>query len=527
MDYSYYKEVQAERAIQGNFSSGQINFKFNLNGTNNSWVPSKSYMKIKLKISKGDDSRLDKEYGIAPNLNICDNIFQQIDMRINDKIVSEWNDYIPQCATLKMRLNKSKNRREALLSSCNYSQIYITERINDVSNNGSEQPYRYAEEMVGQLTRAQTFGGAQIDEGADTLALGANDGILTWVDGAGGDLDLRNASNLNVGDVIKLTNPAEFTGLYIIQSINQLTITVSPPPSVAGVAANIANNAAFNIRKVIDGKYLRKQGANDLDLIWTPPIGFWDINEELCGNFKLELTPHAEGIWQKLAVEGLSDRQALGSNEAADVNKFKVEIREILLYLWLNVKSSPMNGQKNIRISDIKCNAQTLTTNSLTSKVFNIDKRNHSVTLAFQDSAVGDDITLSRSKFKISNEEEQNLVRYYINMNHLTLPNPIPSLEVNYSGGINNIIQRYYESLNYSYNDDRYESHESVKEWLDCGPYFHYKWREKGDSSGQCEVYSNFSSAFTRNPQMLLFDHYYRNIALDIRNGEVIDVQCS
>ena len=53
------------------------------------WNPSKSYLKFRMSLKKGDGTPLDTNYGLAPNMFCIDNIFQQIDMRINGVMVSE------------------------------------------------------------------------------------------------------------------------------------------------------------------------------------------------------------------------------------------------------------------------------------------------------------------------------------------------------------------------------------------------------------------------------------------------------
>ncbi len=534
MDYQYFRQIQPERGIQSNFASGQINFKFEMD-SKSTWNPSKSYLKIKLKLSKGDDSRITKDFGIALNMYACDNLFQQLDMRLNGTLVSEWNDYVAQCASLKNRLYKSMNERNAIMSSTNYAQIYINDRIMDISSDGLVQS-KIEVDKIAALDNLETLNvsSSNFEVGQDTIQLQGNNGIIQFVDTnvVVPALDIRNA--FSVGDVICLTTPAtvnndrEIISLHTITTVQTaLLMTVTPNPVFT--AHGPSNNLdTFNIRKVAQASEFNTQQANDLDLIWTPPLGFFDINDDMCGSYKFELTPHAEGIWQKYVVEGLSNRVPLGANEAADATKYKVEISEINMYIWTTIRPHSISGSKTYTYSDIICSSQNLTTNSLTSKVFPISDRNHSITLAYQDSAVGDDITLSRSKFKILNNEERNLVKYYIQKDGITLPDPIPRLDVNeadgVAGGINNIIQRYYETLQYSGGYEMLSKHETVKEWLDAGLFLHYKWGKGYKKTDSVTVYSNFSSGFTNFPQVLLFDHYYCTISMNIVNGVVTNI---
>lgn len=520
MDYQFYDEAQPERAFQGNFASGDLNFIWKTD-ERTTWNPCRTYIKIRLKITKGDGTRITNNFGLGLNMFTCDNLFQQMSMRVNGELVSEMNDYVAQCGALKYRLSKDMNDREELLSSINSGQVDLMDRIAEISLDGNLHHTKLIEK-VATLTRAETFAGAQIDEGADTLAVGAGDGILTWVDNAGADLDLRNATNLNVGDevLITLDTGIGLTSAHTITAINQLTLVISPPSHIGAIAGNVANNAALNIRKITSGK-LPTQKAEDVELIWKPPLGFFDINDNIAGEYHFKMTPHAEGVWQKYAVEGITD--LIVGDLAAN---YKIDITEINMYIWKHVHPSPVSGQKSLSFTEINCSSQNLTTTSLAHKSYEVHPKTHSLTIAFQDAAVGDDITKSRTKFRIRNDEQNSLVRYYIIKDGITLPQPIPS--VFKSIDRNNMTQRYYENYGYSGGDMKLLRKEGLREWFEAGPYFHYKWGKGYRSSDLVKVYTNFSLAdFTKNPQILMFDHYTCTVNMSYTNGKITSIQKS
>lgn len=524
MKYKYYQEIQPERGIQGNFASGQINFKFEMDDKSK-WNPSKSYLKIKMKISKGDDSPLDVNFGLAPNMFVCDNIFQQLDMKINGVIVSQWNDYIAQCSSLKHRLKSDLNERESILSDVNYAKINLSERINQVSTDG------YKKLNSGGKTRftdlKQDNNTAILTTEEIRVLVGALD-VLEYRNAGGAAFGAINLTqtDLKIGDLIEMNN---FVGVVFfratITAITANNITLDRALPVAIASEDILTNKIFHIP--VDDGSIQSQRSNQFEIIWKPPIGFFDLNDELCGSYKFELTPHAEGVWQKYAVEALTDMQ-VGTTSTT----FKVDITEMNMYIWKCIYPSSTSGKKSYVFSDIICNSQNLTTNSLTSKIFNVHPKNHSLSLAYQDSGVGDNITLSRSKFKIQNDEQNNLVRYYIMKDGITLPDPLPSLEKIQHGVVNNaningidyMTQRYYENFTYSDGDDLLLRKEDLQEWFDAGLFVHYRWGVGSRLTDHVQVYSNFSSAFTTNPQILLFDHYYVKIDMNVVNGKVTNV---
>lgn len=514
MDYKCFREIQPERAIQGNFASGQLNFKFNVDGKN-AWNPSKSYIKIKMEIKKGDDSRLESEFGVGLNMFVCDNLFQQIGMRINGKCVSRWNDYIAQCSSIKHRLTKDLNERESMLSTTNYAQIDLDDRINDICRDGFTQKISHRYVGLNELG---------FEPAVNQYSLAIANNRLSIVANGGDDIPDLNTIFV-IGDYIRFLNNAGGTQYERIIAIGANTVDFE----AGSITANKVNDTLGNglvafrtIRQTEDSS--KSQRAEDIELLWKPPIGFFDINDEICGDFHLELTPHAEGIWQKYAIESIND--IAPGNTALT---FKIEIKSIQMYLYTHVSPSSISGQKSYTYTDIICNSQNLTTSSLTSKVFNINPRNHSLTLCFQESSVGDDTRYSRSKFKIQNDEELNLVRYYIQMDGITIPDPIPSLAKlestsSLTSGINNMTQRFYE--NYMYTDFREHNlkYPTLRDWFDAGIFFHHPWGTGYKKSGQCLVYTNFSQPFTTNPQILLFDHYYKTLSINIANGDVSSV---
>ena len=506
MEYKYYREIQPERALQGNFASGQINYKFKMDERSR-WDPSRSYIKIKMKIRKGDDSRVDKAFGLAPNMYCADNLFQQLDMRLNGVIVSEWNDYVAQCASLKNRLFKDLNERESQLSSINYAQIDIEDRINEIASDG----FKYRKYASKDAASVIGFDVATPNQFAISVA-----NVLTFT--ANGGAGIPNTDTIfKLGDIIQYpgNNAAPIQAEVIIVNAGPtMTIRSSSNTQIVLGATDLADATFFRIRDKEDS-----QQADDIEIIWKPPLGFFDIQDELCGDYKLELTPHAEGVWQKYAVESITNR-AVGTTATT----FKIDITEMNMYIWTCVYASPISGEKSYTYTDIKCSSQNLTTNSLSSKIFNVHTKNHSLTLAYQEAGAGDDIRFSRSKFKIANEEELNMVRYYIQKDGITLPDPIPRLQKDSVGGVNKMTQRYYENFAYSHADRALLKKEDLRDWFKAGIYFHYKWGKGYKKSDQVSVYSNFSAAFTTNPQILLFDHYHCNISMKVVNGEVVDV---
>jgi hypothetical protein len=457
-------------------------------------------------VSKGD--------GIAPNYFICDNLFQQMEMKVNGTQVGEIRDYVAQCATMKNRLFKDQSLKDSILSSINYSQIGIHQRINAISQDGTLSPITNAEELYGSLSRAETFANSNVDEAADTLALGAGNGVLTWVDAAGGDLDLQN--DIVVGDNLKLTDGNGSTRIHEVTAVTQLTVTITPQP-ISAVAANVANHALLNISKVTKVDESNTLRTHDNDLIWKPTLGFWSISEALpMAKYEMTLYPFDSTSFQKYAVETLVNK-----SPGSGVLDFKVSVSDMVLYLY-TVRTDPVSESRMFTWSDVSCAAQNITTTSLSSKVFNICPRNYAITVAYQDNNVGDDTTLSRSKFRVTSNKEQSIVRQYVQKGKVTLPDPIRSEQLSRLSGIQHISQRYYE--NFMYGNRCLDKVETLDEFINAGLFIHYLFGEYGCES--VNVYSQFSENSADGISLLLFDHHHKTLSIEMGEGEIKKITC-
>ena len=105
--YSYDQiQTSSGTGTDGNFSNGQLRFKWE-HSSNKWWFPSKSYLQMRFTLTKGTGAKL-TDATVAPNMNICANVFQQAEFLIGGKTVSKIGEYLPQVDALKKRTTKSK-----------------------------------------------------------------------------------------------------------------------------------------------------------------------------------------------------------------------------------------------------------------------------------------------------------------------------------------------------------------------------------------------------------------------------------
>ena len=103
----------------------------------NWWIPSRSYMRIRCVLSKGDESALTTDNQVAPNINTAANLFQSLELQLNGVTVSRITEHVAEVVTVEQRLSKSQAWMDTIGASVNWLTEDVETRINDVSSDGS------------------------------------------------------------------------------------------------------------------------------------------------------------------------------------------------------------------------------------------------------------------------------------------------------------------------------------------------------------------------------------------------------
>ena len=85
-DYKYVEYVPTRDVTNTNFPNGRFSIPFELS-SEQWWVPSKSYLRIRCDLTKGDDTPLKLSDKVAPNMNLASNLFQSMELQLNGKLV--------------------------------------------------------------------------------------------------------------------------------------------------------------------------------------------------------------------------------------------------------------------------------------------------------------------------------------------------------------------------------------------------------------------------------------------------------
>ena len=128
-----YEQYAPTRNVQGDaFPGSEIRFKIDI-GAPKWLIPSRSYLKFKIKLTAANGTTpLNAATKIAPNMNICANLFQSCEFRINEKVVSRISNYVPQISALHTRLHKSDAWLKTIGKSTSLWEPNANQRLNEV-----------------------------------------------------------------------------------------------------------------------------------------------------------------------------------------------------------------------------------------------------------------------------------------------------------------------------------------------------------------------------------------------------------
>lgn len=532
----YYSQIQSLRDISNdNFSNGQIRYQYNIHSTN-SWIPSKSFFRIRAQLQTASNRTRGGGVGagpvqlnddIAPNMFFGDSLFQQIEFKMAGNGVEKLDNYVHQIAVLRKRMQSESLNKT--IDSQIMSEPNINNRISKFTKgNGSSKT---ATQLI---PLSPTY-----------IHLGIN--------AVGNALTYAKYTMANAGGLTTIT----FDGIINVIVIPNLQSLFKPGQSIYFLDATVGNNNAGNIwrsREILsveptiltvktndtDGVIIagannltessfyintstsshKGQQLNKFEVCWAPGLDIFNKNLLPGGAYEIVLTPHNASQLQVNAVETFLPKSS--SKLLNVLGQYYLQIVAMDLFICeQEVSTKPAS----LLINTIECQSQTINSTSSTQKNFTVNPETHSLTMALQDNRAGFQTNISTSKFKIQKalgglyekDIELKLLRYFINYNGRVLPNPIP--DVNYTEGDEDFFTlQYYNTM--LYLPSQYTYTEDYETWKERGPYYHFRWPKTNNKAEEVLITTQFqSSAFDGDqglrPNLLLFEHQVKSFKLE------------
>lgn len=526
-----YGQVTATRDVTGrNFSNGTINFKFSNSGVRR-WIPSKSYLRLRMQLTNGVDAPLDVAFGAAPNMGLCSNMFQSAEFRLNDKVVSRVGDFISQVDALDTRLTKSRSWLQSIGETSNWWSESQSLRLAEVASDGkvvtNTTPVLPAETVT---TRA-----ALGYDAATTIAIDAGTGVVTFA--AGGGAAPPNTNTIfAVGDYLTLTGAPGVDGalnvkleVLVVNANLTMTVRANIPLDVPAGTIDFTR-ARPNVSVAPDSRQV-----GSFETIWQPPLSIFKIDQALpCGDYELVLNPQTYQSFQKRAIESVLGSASIDSAPATGGLASQIKVNIVDMYMYCAFVDGPRVDDITylLDLQQTRCQADVINNSSFGQKNFDVSPSTRALTLAYQDSRIGENTALSPAKFKSyenvatpATSQELKLNRMYINYAGQNLP--APDADPQFVAGLDYTTQRY--SATQLYSGAYYDTGgcETIQEFHARGPYYHFRIpRDSTDNSTRVTCHQGFQAGTdVANMRVLLFDHSTQVCRVTIQDGRVINVE--
>lgn len=487
-----YIQVNAAVGVVGsNFASATIPFRFTAPAK---WYPKKCFIVSRLNIQNGDGTDIElNDVDKAPAMNLMPGLFQNVRLIKDNEEISSTATYIQEIDTFKNRVLKSDSWLENN-GKTNFWQASQQERLNEIASNGQDVNEYY--------TSRYKPGAAQ----ASTISIVAATGVVS------GLLGTTFLTDLAVGDVIQVAGVNG--GQFPIRSVTtDIVAAVNPVPLV-----DIAATALWQrVRRELKPSSQR----SDVELIWKPTCGAFDVDELPQGNYILELVAESEEDFQRRAIESIVNNVSAGTT-AADI---KVTVQKLEFFVAINGDNEKSN-MTSVRIDEIRCRKFNIDgiTSSESSQQYSINPRTKSIAVAFIDRVAGSNTLRSSSKFKIrpitGNADypsgEMALSKLVVKYNNQVKPRhtglPRYAKPQDYVG------EMYSETMAYNgaYNNqgiDREGGNESKNKWIERGTYYHWTFANKPEYDRRdLDITYQFAADLDANSAAGLVFNWYENI---------------
>lgn len=530
-----YRQITATRDVTGNqFPNGIIQFRFETGG--NTWfMPSMSYFRIRAKLTSVATAAaapiaIQSLGDVAPNMGMAANLFKSCEVRLNGQTVERVSERLPQVDALKTRKGKSKAWLDSIGKSTNYWDYDFASRQQDVSVDGYETSQTNILPAYGEILTAAQAGLA----GTSITYIG---GVLTFT---GGTPDILNGpGKLREGDLLTGAGNA----IYLI--VRVITATTARVQVQNDVTTITPGAEAFTVLKIENASRNDVQGKNSFELVWQPPLGFFDVPHAIPpgGSWTVEFNPENASQFKKNAIESdVKDRDVVTSPTVA--GQFDFEIIKFEMYLYTVDSARFDNGSYFLDIHNMRCQIENMQNDStsLQQKNFDVAGKTTALTLAFQDQLEGTDTRRSRSKFKIRRVtnaaagadaprgQDMLLDRFYINYNNMQKPSPdFDGQYVSQQGNmeldqVNQLTHRYVDTMMQSGGYHTEGGAETFLDWINRGPYYYFVWpKDAVENNTRVNVNYKFSQAFdgATNHKILLFNEWRTAYHIVHKNGRV------
>ena len=531
----HWAQYPSTRDTSGdNFSNGVQRWRWQ--GASNEWfLPSQSYLRYRIKITRGaaaGNVAPELKDNIAPAMNTCSQFYQSMNMKMGGTTVSRINDYVAQYDTLKKRMNLSKS----LLDSTCDTKGNFEPGFKCRQSKLAADAIRLDKLLDANPLPAQKVA-FDFSANNDTVAYDIINDVPTITMTGGSDWSALFA----VGDKIELAggvSPDNLFNTARVVGVTALVLQLDSPLAGQVAFAQVAVGAAPRViafNKIIENHRVGANIAranNEIELLWKPPLSFFDYEGALpmCCKYELELVPHTRDSLKRRIIQSVFADKAPGVD-------FDVDIEQV--YLYLAEVKGPAVDDATFYLDMKECNIQTEkidNSGALAQKNFDVSPSTKALTVFYQDERANAGTQVSDSLFKVYNtditnsgrrdvSEELKLTRWYLQ--YAGTKYPQVDFDPSFTEGKDRFTQLWLESA--CATGGKYDTggHETIDDWIERGPYLHIK-TPKGstDRSTRVSVHNAFSGGVdTTHMRVMLASHYSIVFEVQLQDGRIKQVR--
>ncbi len=553
-----YRQVTATRNVGLNSfgSAGIIQFRFQTGG-NTWWIPGESYFRIRctlnqVRVNGGAALPPLCSGDLAPNMGMAANLFKTVEVQINGDTIERVGERLAQIDALKTRMKKSKAWIDSVGEGVNFWGYDHEARKQQICADGY-----VAEEKTWNPTYPVRLTAVQAGfDALNSVDILTGENIADFTPNAGAAIDIVNGKMaLRPGDLIQVAAGSQYEVIRVINGTQATVKFLDAPLDTIGVAA-----VDFFILPLNHASRNDAVGKNSFELIWQPPLGFFDRMQALPPGavWTIEFDPENVNQFQIGAVESTNPILPVGGAglrvqppppSVSIAGDFAFSVDQMYFYAYTVEQARFDKGQYYLDLQSVRCQQENMATGStsLIQKNFDVSGKTNALTLAFQDQSVGTNTLFSRSKFKIrpglpaagggSNAlggQELLLTRFYLQYNNKSKPSPdfdgkyVCQDGNNLVAQSNNLTQRWTDSMLQAGGFMTEGGSESFKDWISRGPYYHFSWpKDATDNTTRVNLNYQFEQAFepaNSNHKVLMFNWYRNAIHVVHENGQVKSV---
>jgi len=511
------------------FGNQDIRIPFQVAG-NRWWVPSKSYVRIRVRIRRqGGVASLTNL--VAPQQDFASCLFQSCEFAIRGVTVSRLANYVTQVSQYQQRTKQSKATLDCVNDGMGPNEHSWERRRQSVSLIPTTGIVDV--ETIDAVALRDVANVAVTVDRAASLA----DGTSIWTfAGHKGSLD----NFVNVGDTVIAPDGAE--GVAFVVAANALTVRGG---LIAADGGGVAYPAGATFLRRNLGDRVVQVGADVFDVLWQPPLSIFGIDHALPSMAcELVLKGWPDPIYSRAALASRPGSLGIEPTDQLVIGRgagqYDVSVESLFFFSYQVVSDRMSDGSFFLDLEDTNCIAVNYpVSDSLQQLQFMVHPSTFQLGFALQDARAGTttqyplahlgyfDTTGAGGVVKSAFDLERMFIQYA----NMTFPQP--DVQQQYTNDAlsrtNQLRQQWLETQLATNQMFTPGGCETFRDWMNNGPLYVYQTQRDGtDRSSNvqvnCKLANLHGPAGAFNINALLFSVSRRAVTIHVSNGAVTEV---